>query len=227
MAPRTSRQARHRDARERLQREVLIDAAEGCFAAEGVDGTKMETVAREAGLSLATIYDLCGGKAGLIGHVHETRLDALLGGMETAAEGVDDPFEALIAGVRAAVEYFALHPDYLRINLREGHAWGLREVKPRQPRAVERAWQRTLDWMVPLFAEGIRRGVFHADPPELMARRANAHVQVQMAHWLEEGGARSVDETLSDLEEQMRRAFCRTRAARRSADGAAASSASN
>jgi len=202
-------QARIRDARERLQREGLIEAAERCFADKGVEGTKMEEVAREAGLSLATIYQLCGGKAGLVCFVHEARLDELIGGMEAAAAGIDEPFDALMAGIRAAVERFMVHPDYLRINLREGHAWGLKEVKTGLPPVVEESWQRTVDWMVPIFEEGIRRGVFYPDAPALMARRANAHVQVQMASWLEDPEAAGAEETFAEIEEQMRRSFCR------------------
>ncbi len=188
--------------------EFLIEVAETRLAEKGVDGTKMEEIAREAGLSLATIYDLCGGKSGLVDRVHEVRLRELIDAMQAAARDVDDPFEALMSGVRAAVEQFALHPSYLRINLREGHAWGLRTVQPSLPPAVEESWHRTIDWMVPIFEEGIRRGVFHPDPPELMARRANAHVQVQMASWLEDEDRTGIDEVFEDLREQMRRSFC-------------------
>jgi AcrR family transcriptional regulator len=212
MAVRRRVRARLRDARTRLQRDFLIEAAEHCFAEKGVDGTKMEEVAREAGLSLATIYDLCGGKAGLVGAVHEARLDEMIGQMEAASAGVDAPFDALMAGVRSAVLNFMAHPDYLRINLREGHAWGLKGVKSWLPPVVEESWQRTIDWMAPIFEEGIRRGVFHDDPPELMARRTNAHVQVQMASWLEDPERLTADETIADLEEQLRRAFCRSTA---------------
>lgn len=211
MAARRRVRARLRDAKAQLARDFLIEAAEQCFAEKGVDGTKMEEIAREAGLSLATIYELCGGKAGLASAVHEARLDAMLGGMEAASAGLDEPFEALVAGVRSAVENFIAHPNYLRINLREGHAWGLREIKPLLPRVVEAAWRRTIDWMVPIFEEGIRRGVFHPDPPELMARRTNAYVQVQMATWLEDPERMTPEETMADLERQLRRAFCRPR----------------
>jgi hypothetical protein len=128
--------------------------------------------------------------------------------MQASAVGIDPPFAALMAGVRAAVENFMVHPDYLRINLREGHAWGLKEIKTALPPVVELSWRRTLEWMIPIFEEGIRRREFHPDPPELMARRTNAHVQVQMASWLEDPERWSAEEMLSDLEEQLRRSFC-------------------
>ena len=35
------------------------------------------------------------------------------------------PAEILLAAVGAYVDYFVSHPDYLRIHLRGGHAWGL------------------------------------------------------------------------------------------------------
>ena len=172
----------------------------------------MEEIAREAGLSLATIYQHCGGKAGLVGLVHEVRLDELIGQMEAASADIDDPFERLMAGVRAAVESFMVHPRYLQINLRGGHAWGIKKVKTELPRVVERSWQRTIDWMVPIFDEGIRRGVFYSDDSATMARTANAHVQVQLAIWLENSERGDLDETFAGIEEQMRRSFCRARA---------------
>jgi hypothetical protein len=140
--------------------------------------------------------------------VHEVRLDEMIGQMEAASHGVDDPFEALMVGVRAAVENFMANPSYLRINLRVGHAWGIKEVAPGISSVFEHAWQRTVDRMVPIFEAGIRRGLFYPDDPSIMARIANAHVQIQMARWLEDGERADLDTTFAAIEEQMRRSFC-------------------
>jgi AcrR family transcriptional regulator len=201
--------ARVREARERLHRELLLGAAERCFAEKGVDDTKMEEISRESGLSLAAIYELVPGKAALVRQVHEARLSELLERTIAASRGRERPFEQLLAGVRAAVDHFMLHPSYLRMHLRDGHAWGLRGAMTTRSAAIGRWWSRAVEWMVPIFEAGIRRGEFHADDPALMARRANALVQVQMASWLEGDGVRGAEATLADLGEQLRRAFCR------------------
>jgi AcrR family transcriptional regulator len=200
--------ARLRDARHRLHRGLLLEAAEHCFAKNGIDDTKMEEISRESGLSLATIYELFPGKASLALAVHEVRLAELIERTIGASRGAAGPFEALRAGVRAAAQHFMLHPNYLRMHLRDGHAWGVGDAITTRPKAIASSWGEAIAWMIPIFEEGIRRGDFFADPPALMARRANALVQVQMASWLEEPEARSEERTLEDLDEQLRRAFC-------------------
>ena len=69
---------RARQAREAVYRDAICEAAEDCFAAQGIDDTKVEEIAAEAGLSLATLYSVFkGGKSEIARTVHDARLNEL------------------------------------------------------------------------------------------------------------------------------------------------------
>lgn len=197
-----------RRARSELYRQLILEAAEGCFAEKGVDETKMEEVAAESGLSLGTVYSVFTGKAELVHAIHETRLRDILRRAVRVAVGRDDPLEALLLGVRTYVEFFVLHPNYLRMHLRDGHAWGLGEAAaPVGDRAD--AWSDGIAMLAALFARGAAQGIFHEGDPRLMARMMIAMQQVQLASWLDAGGNRGPEALLADIETQVRRSFCR------------------
>ena len=63
-----------KEARSALYRQLVFEAAEGAFAERGVEETKMEEIAAEAGISLGTLYSVFSGKAELVAAIHEMRL---------------------------------------------------------------------------------------------------------------------------------------------------------
>jgi len=196
-----------RKARSELYRQIILEAAEGCFAEKGIEETKMEEVAAESGLSLGTVYSVFSGKAELVTAIHETRLRDILRRAVRVAVGHNDPLEALLLGVRAYVEFFVLHPNYLRMHLRDGHAWGLGQAAaPDGDRAD--AWSDGVAMLAALFARGAEQGVFYRDDPRLMARMMIAMQQVQLASWLDDGGRRDPEALLADIEIQVHRSFC-------------------
>ncbi len=75
--------ARGRRERARQQREVALDQAQRLFLERGYAGTTVESIARAAGVSAATVYKTYGGKAGL---VRELCARALLGSGAVAAQ---------------------------------------------------------------------------------------------------------------------------------------------
>jgi AcrR family transcriptional regulator len=196
-----------RKARSALYRQIILEAAEGCFARKGVDDTKMEEVATESGLSLGTLYSVFSGKAQLVHAIHEARLREVLARAIAVARGRDDPLEMLLLGVRTYIEFFVLHPDYLQMHLGEGYAWGLgHAAAPDGDRAD--AWGDGIAMVAALFQRGIDRGVFEPGDPHLMARLMIAMQQVQLATWLESGEARDPEPLLADIEALLRRSFC-------------------
>jgi len=197
-----------RRAREGLYRQLVLEAAERCFAAKGFDATKMEEIAAESGLSLGTVYAVFAGKPDLLRAVQEARNREILALAAAAAGRAEGPRERLLAAVRAYVEFFASHPEYLRIHLRGGHAWGLAGAGSRS-RALVHAWDEGIDLYARLFEEGIAAGVFHAGEPRLLARMMIAMQQVQLADWTERGMLADRDALLAGIETALRRAFCR------------------
>lgn len=63
-----------RAAQTRLTRRQVLDAAQRVFVQRGYPGTTLATVAREAGVSVQTIYNVVGGKAAVIKAVYDATL---------------------------------------------------------------------------------------------------------------------------------------------------------
>jgi AcrR family transcriptional regulator len=202
-APR--RKSSAQEAREALYRELVLEAAEARFAAKGIDATRMEEIAADAGLSLGTVYSVFRGKPAIVDALHEARLRDLLQRSIDVARGLEDPLEMLIAGTRAYVEYFLAHPNTLRIQLGEGRSWGL-PLEGGSLRAA--AWAEGHAMQARLFRRGIEAGIFHRGDPGRLARTLAAMQQVRLADWLEGGMREDPDEIVSELELQLRRAFC-------------------
>jgi TetR/AcrR family transcriptional regulator len=203
--PRPAPKRRAQQARQELYRGLIVEAAEAIFAESGVDGAKMEEIAEAAGLSLGTVYSVLQGKAGIIDALHEARLRDLLAAAVDAVRDLDEPLEMLIAGVRAYVEYFLAHPDYLRMYLAEGSSWGL----PMAGRSIRaKAWEEGHTMQARLFRRGIETGVFHPGDPDRMARTMVAMQQVRLGDWLMGDLRETPDAIVAEMETQLRRSFC-------------------
>jgi AcrR family transcriptional regulator len=197
-----------RRARAGLYRTLVLEAAERCFAEKGFDATKMEEIAAESGLSLGTVYSVFSGKPDLLRAVQDARNREIVALASAAAGRAAGPVERLLAAVRGYVEFFASHPEYLRIHLRGGHAWGLAGAGSRS-RSHAHAWDEGIDLYARIFEEGIATRLFHPGDPRLLARMMIAMQQVQLADWVERGMPGDLEALLAEIETQLRRAFCR------------------
>lgn len=194
------------EARRELYRQLILEGAERAFAERGYDDAKMEDIAAESGLSMGTVYSVFPGKAQIFAAVHEAA-DAEL--LRRGLEGFHDDMSALeklLAGVRAYVEYFIEHPDFLRMELNEGLAWGA-DTEARGGKR-SRARRQGLELMKRSVANCVDEGSFVDADPELVARMMIAMQQVQLAYWLEGGMARTQDEVAGDVSAQVKRSFC-------------------
>jgi AcrR family transcriptional regulator len=82
--------------------ERIVAAAGNAFAEQGLE-VSMEEIARRAGVGLATLYRRFGSKQELVRAI----LDARLGELEptiAAAAAASDPWEGLLAGIRALLD---------------------------------------------------------------------------------------------------------------------------
>src|SRR3954449_6775431 len=84
---------RRRDARER--RDRLIVAAQREFAAHGVDAS-LEKIARDAGVSIGTLYRRFPTRLDLLMAAFRPRLQEFVAGANVALE-TDDPWDAFVA----------------------------------------------------------------------------------------------------------------------------------
>ncbi len=206
--PRTRPKENARRAREGLYRQLILEAAEHIFAEKGFDDAKIEEIAAASGLSPGTLYSVFAGKPDVMRAVHEARNREILERSAAVAAEAPGPLEALFAAVEASVGFFVGHPDYLRIHLRGGYAWGLAGAGTRS-RSQAHAWDEGIDLYSEIFERGIEQGVFHPGSPRLVARMTIAMQQVQLADWVEQGLQQAPAELVADMHARLRRAFCR------------------
>ncbi len=70
-------------------RRKLLEAATGQFAALGLAGSRVDAIARAAGVNKERIYQYFGDKAGLFGAVLAAEVERLLNGIVIVGEGAD------------------------------------------------------------------------------------------------------------------------------------------
>lgn len=103
-------QRRRADARRNSER--IIRAAIALFRDRG-PAPSLELVAERAGVGIATVYRLFGGREGLVRAAFDTYFVEEVEPLAVAAPGATDPGRALAEAMTAAVESLAAHHDLL------------------------------------------------------------------------------------------------------------------
>ncbi len=189
-------------ARAQMYRDLVISCAEQVFARRGYHAARMQEVAEEAGISLNTLYAAYPGKRELFEALHELRGAEFLEAVSTAMPKTLPPLEALRAGVRAFVDYLLAHPDYFRVDLREGRSWAVGDVEESS------AFQAGIASWTDLMRRGIAAGVFVDDDPDVMAVTTFGALQVQLAARLSRTRRPDADEIAQRICAHLERALC-------------------
>jgi AcrR family transcriptional regulator len=197
--------ARLRQAKQALYREAIVDAAERVFAKHGYDAAKVQAVAKEAGVSLAKLYETFPKKSDVFRAVQADRLQTLMARVGADVLAADTPLERLRRGIEGYLRFHMEHPMFLRVQLQERVPWGTTDEQ-RTPEQT-RAWTAGLEMMKASFAEGMRDGTFVQDDPELCARTVTAMSQVRLAQWIARGQEETPDEVAEAALAQILRAF--------------------
>lgn len=194
-----------KQARRDVHRQHLLEAAERVFAERGYDGARMQDVAEQTGLSLATVYALISGKEELYAEIHRARGRALLLRAQQATVGCESALQSLLQGVGVYIEFLTEHPDYLRILLRESQPWAL---EPRYISAEqERQWREGLELTAAVFRAAIAEGSIVDEDPVLLARLMIAAHQVYLVQWIEAGMTEPAAALVARTQGHVRRAF--------------------
>jgi AcrR family transcriptional regulator len=194
-------------ARREAYRLIVLEAASASFGKAGVAATKMEQLARQAGISLATLYSVYRGKAEIVDALHEHRLREIHAASLAARQAESNPLDALLAGSRAYITYFIEHPDYLRLYIEEGSNWGVRDSMVAGTRRAE-VWSEGVAQFATIFRQGIESGVFAAGDPDQLARVMLAMQQVQLSDWLNSMKKVDLEVLVASIETLLVRAFC-------------------
>jgi AcrR family transcriptional regulator len=203
MARRSAGKSRLEAARERMYRDLVFESAEHVFARNGFDDATMQEIAAEAGISLKTLYATCPGKNELYAEIQTVRGGEFVETVTKAMEGVDTALGTLEAGVQAYVHFLVEHPDFLRIHLHEGRAWGLR------PDRGDESWRAGVEGFASVIARGIEEGVLYEGDPEMMAMTGIAVMQVALARYAEGIGEEQAHALAEEILTSLRRLLCK------------------
>ncbi len=89
----------------------IVDATLDCLAAHGLAKTTVDDIARQAGLSRATVYRVfSGGKDEILGAVVDTELARLFSALGARMGAADDLADVLAIGICEAVTRIERHP---------------------------------------------------------------------------------------------------------------------
>ncbi|MCL5041153.1 MAG: TetR/AcrR family transcriptional regulator [Gammaproteobacteria bacterium] len=119
---------RQRKSAEQRTRDILA-AATLVFARNGFRGADMQHVADHAGVGKGTVYRFYPTKEELFRAVVDDAMQRLTAQIETAVNGIDDPFEYLRISFRAYMAFFQANPDTIELFVHERSEWGT-ECKP-------------------------------------------------------------------------------------------------
>jgi AcrR family transcriptional regulator len=193
------------EARQAAYRGLILDAAEQVFATKGYDGAKIKDVADAAGLALGTVYALFPSKREVFSAVHAHRGEALIARSVAAARDEPSPLGSLCRMVRAACQFYAEHPAYLRMHLKSGTAWAAPRLDVDEEQEI---FEQGLAALVALFEDATRRGeLVDHEPPERCARLCFAIAQVLLFEWEAESLATPAAEVAARFERTLMRAL--------------------
>ena len=105
------------------RREQLLDIGRRLFAERGFEGTSIEEIAAQAGVSKPVVYEHFGGKEGLYAVVVDREVERLLA-MATAILGGANTREKFEAAAVALLRYIEDNSDGFRILVRDSPSPG-------------------------------------------------------------------------------------------------------
>jgi len=102
------------------RRQQLLDIGRRLFAERGLDGTSIEEIAAQAGVSKPVVYEHFGGKEGLYAVVVDREVERFLTMATTLLEGEDTMAKFEIAAVEL-LRYIQSNSDGFRILVRDSN----------------------------------------------------------------------------------------------------------
>jgi TetR/AcrR family transcriptional regulator, mexJK operon transcriptional repressor len=157
---------RPRKGEETLSRDRLLDTALKLFLEHGYGNLSLETIARDARVSMRTLYNQFEGKAGLFGAVIKRCSDPFVTALSEESTLEGQPEEALIAFAKQFLKGIT-RPDAMRIRaILIGESLRFPDLATQ---FYEQGPQRTLTHLAQFFARQQQAGYFAAIDPHVLA----------------------------------------------------------
>jgi AcrR family transcriptional regulator len=208
-----------RAAREALYREHIMAVAEKIFAEQGFANTRIQDIAAAAGISLATLYQSYPSKQELHRALLIERDRQMLGLVmeETrVSDGMPESLEQLLLFQETHLHFLLDHPDYLRMQLQEGHAWYHNSAQPTH--AEQQMWEQGLAFLEQVLRWGMDEGLFSPGDPRHQGRMLLALQQTRLANWVMDGMREAHEDVIRRIQVDFIRLFCPPETIRRHLD---------
>ncbi|WP_019866088.1 TetR/AcrR family transcriptional regulator [Methylovulum miyakonense] len=187
---------RPRKGEESLSRDRLLDTAFKLFLEHGYGNFCLETVAKEARVSMRTIYSQFGGKAGLFGAVIKRCSDRFVTVLSEDNVLENQPDEALANFAKQYLQAIT-RPDAVRIRaILLGEALRFPDLATQ---FYEQGPQRTLLHLAQFFARQQQAGYFVAVDPHILADQFLGAFRSERFQKLQLGLAPTPDEAEIDV----------------------------
>jgi AcrR family transcriptional regulator len=194
-----------------MYREHIMEAAERIFADQGFLNTKMQDIARAVGVSLSTLYQAYPGKEELYRAILIARDAEMMGAVMSKGQQVlqqPQTVERLLWLMETHLRFLLEHPDYLRMQLQQGHAWYHSTAWP--SREEQQVWERGLGVLEQVFAWGEAQGFLIPGKAADQGRMLLTLQQTRLANWVMGGMQEPHDTVVARIQADFVRVFCRT-----------------
>ncbi|MGR9086740.1 MAG: TetR/AcrR family transcriptional regulator [Gammaproteobacteria bacterium] len=157
---------RPRKGEESQSRDRLLDTAFRLFLEYGYGNLSLETIARDARVSMRTIYTQFGGKAGLFGAVIRRCSDQFVTSLSEERVSACSPEEALVSFAKLFL-YRITRPDVVRIRaILIGESLRFPDLATQ---FYEQGPQRTQDYLTHFFSRQQQAGYFAGRDPRVLS----------------------------------------------------------
>jgi len=157
---------RPRKGEEQLSRDRLLDTAVTLFLEHGYGNLSLETIARDARVSMRTVYSQFGGKAGLFGAVIRRCSDQFVACLSEGQSLESSPEDVLVSFARQFL-FRITRPDSMRIRaVLIGESLRFPDLAAQY---YEQGPQRTLDHLAQFFVRQQQAGYFTSVDARVLA----------------------------------------------------------
>jgi AcrR family transcriptional regulator len=101
------------------RREAILDAATSLFSEYGFNDADTQELAERLGVGKGTLYRCFASKRELFLAAVDRAMRQLRERLQMSTEVVTDPLERVARGVRAYLDFFAEHPEYVELLIQE------------------------------------------------------------------------------------------------------------
>jgi AcrR family transcriptional regulator len=168
--------------------ERVLAAAVRLFAIRGFEGTSIREIAKEAGISVATLYHYIDTKEDLLSRMMNLSMRRLLDQGARALEASSDPTEQMIGLVDIHVRKHA--QENLLSAVGDTEVRSLSPSRRREIVALRDAYQKMWEEVI---SEGVKKGRFAVSDVKLAAL-ALLEMCTGVAHWYAPAGRLSLDQ---------------------------------